>query len=106
MILEWFNTAAVDALADTLARELVKRLPPSTIESGNKKKTALQIKTRDAVLRRVRDFSSTQPLNVYKKARLANQFKWHLLEAGYSKQAVDDMAFQLAAILATAKEKG
>jgi hypothetical protein len=103
MILEWFNTSAVEALADELARELVKRLPPSTIDSQNKKKMAIQIKTRDAVLRRVRDFASQHRLNIYKKARLANRFKWHLLEAGYSKPAVDDMAFQLAAIMATTK---
>jgi hypothetical protein len=104
MILDWFNTTEVDALADRLARDLVKRSPPSTQELGKKGEARLS-KVRDAVLREAGDFASKHPLNVYKKARLANRLKWALHEAGYPKSTVDELAFELASVVATARKR-
>ena len=42
-------------------------------------------------------------LNVYTKARLANQFKWALIEAGYPKDFVDRMTFELAGVVSAAE---
>lgn len=103
MILSWFDTKEVDALADRLARDIVKRVPPSKIEVQGKKAAANQSKTREAILRQVRDFTSKHRLNVYKKARLANRFKWALREAGYPRELVDEMAFELATLMATTR---
>jgi hypothetical protein len=101
MILEWFNTKDVDALADRLAEDLVKRVPPSNLAASGKKAEANKSKTREAILRQVRNFTSKHRLNVYQKARLANRFKWALREAGYPKALVDEMAFELATLMAT-----
>lgn len=103
MIPDWFDTSEVDALADRLASDLVKRVPPSNVEALGKKAAANQGKTRDAILRQVREFTSQHKLNVYKKARLANRFKWALREAGYPKALVDEIAFELATLMATTK---
>jgi hypothetical protein len=104
MITDWFDTKEVDALADRLAADLVKRVPPSSIEASGKKAAANQVKTREAILRQVRDFTSKHSLNVYKKARLANRFKWALREAGYPAKLVDEMAFELATLMATTRK--
>jgi hypothetical protein len=103
MIFDWFDTKEVDALADRLARDLTKRVPPSSLEVHSKKAEATRGRTLEAVFRQVRDFTSKHRLNVYKKARLANRFKWALREAGYPKKFVDEMAFELAALMATTK---
>ena len=103
MILSWFDTKEVDALADRLAKDLVKRVPPSNIEVRGKKAAANQTKTRELILRQVRDFTSKHRLNVYKKARLANRFKWALREAGYPTALIDEMAFELATLMATTR---
>ena len=39
---------------------------------------------------RVRDFGREQSLNAYRRAKLANAFRWHLNDAGYDKQYVDN----------------
>ena len=105
MIFEWFNTTEVDALADRLAGDLAKRVPPASIDATGKKAESQQTRSRDMMLRQVQDFASKHPLNVFKKARLANRFKWALIEAGYPRKFVDDMAFELAAVVATTKKR-
>lgn len=103
MILSWFDTKEVDALADRIVRDLVRRVPPSTIDDQGRKAAANRDKRRDSIRRQVRDFTSKHRLNLYKKARLANRFKWALHEAGYSKALIDEMTFELATIMATTK---
>jgi len=58
------------------------------------------------VLRQAHDFARRNKLNLYTKARLANRFKWELLEAGYPKEFVDTMTYELAAVVAAAKSEG
>jgi hypothetical protein len=101
--LDWFDTNGVDELADRLAGDLVKRVPPSDLYAQGKKAAARRDKTRDAIFRQVRDFTSKHRLNIYKKAHLANRFKWALKEAGYPQALVDEMAFELARLMATAR---
>ena len=102
MIFEWFNTSEVDALADRLAADLLKRVPPANLgERRGKKSGAKPDKAQDAVMRQAREFAGKHRLNVFKKARLANRFKWALIEAGYPKDFVNEMAFELASVIAS-----
>ena len=103
MALSWFDTKEVDAIADELVRDLVKRIPPATIESGGKKSEAKQQRTRELVLQRAAEFAKKTPLNIYKKARLANRFKWALRDAGYPGEFIDGVAYELAATMASQK---
>jgi hypothetical protein len=39
----------------------------------------------------VSQFGQTHSLNIYKKAKLGNAFKWGLLEKGYDEKFVDEL---------------
>ena len=105
MMLAWFDTKGVDALAAAMARELAKRVPPERVDAEGKKAHAKQQRTHDLVLQQAHDYARANKLNVYTKARLANQFKWALSEAGYPKAFADAMTYELAAIVAAAESK-
>jgi len=105
MILAWFDTKAVDALAAVMAHELAKRVPPANVDVHGKKAEAKQKRTHDLVLQQAHDFAQQNKLNLYTKARLANKFKWALLEAGYPKSFVDAMTYELAAVVSAAETK-
>ena len=103
MIFKWFDTKEVDALAASIAHDLAKRVPVASIGAPGKKAEAKQARTHDLVLRQAHDFARRHKLNVYTKARLANKFKWALVDAGYPKEFVDKMTFELAAVVASAE---
>lgn len=96
MVLAWFDTRAVDALAERLIQGFVERVPLTQAGAAAAKKSR---RAHDQVLRQAHEFARDNRLNVYKKARLANRFKWGLLEAGYPKPFVDEMAYELAVIV-------
>jgi hypothetical protein len=102
-MLAWFDTKGVDTLAAAMARDLAKRVPPASIDAEGKKAEAKQKRTHDLVLRQAHDYARGHKLNVYTKARLANQFKWALLEAGYPKSFVDAVTYELATVVAAAQ---
>ncbi len=103
MILKFFDTRDVDALADRMVGDLTKRVPPASVDARGKKAEARQSKTHDLVLRQANDYARKNKLNLYTKARLANRFKWALVEAGYPKEFVDAMTYELAAVVAAAE---
>lgn len=109
MILKWFDTKEVDAFADKLIAEVLKRTPPPAEDDkpGRPKKAEkaqrAQDRSRVSALRQADEFARTHPLNVYTKARLANRFKWGLIEAGYPKAQVDELSVELASTMARAR---
>src|SRR4051812_46172655 len=103
MVFKWFDTKAVDAMADRIAHDLVERIPPSLVSDEGKKAQAKQKKTLDLVLKQAHGLASMNKLNFYTKARLANRFKWVLIEAGYPRQYVDDIAYELAMVVSSAE---
>lgn len=105
MIFKWLDTAGVNALAASMARDLAKRVPPAAVDARGKKAEAKRMKTHDMVLRQAHEYARQNKLNVYTKARLANGFKWALIEAGYPKEFVDRMTYDLAAVVAAAESK-
>jgi hypothetical protein len=102
---KWFDTTEVDALTARMVGDLTKRVPPETFEEGGKKAAAKRDRTHDLVLRQAHEFARQRKLNVYTKARLANGFKWALLQAGYPKDFVDRMTIELAGVVASAKSE-
>ena len=100
---KFFDTKDVDALAKRMVDDLVKRVPPANFGGGGRKAEAKKDRTHDLVLREASDFVRGHKLNVYTKARLANNFKWALLDAGYPKDFVDRMTIELAAVVASTK---
>ena len=103
MIFKWFDTKDVDALSSRIVRDMIDRVPPAAFEGGGRKAEAKKDRTHDLVLRQAHDYARDHRLNVFTKARLANNFKWALLEAGYPKDFVDRMTIELAAVVAAAE---
>jgi hypothetical protein len=99
-MLKWFDTKDVDALARRMVDDMIKRIPPANFGSGGRKAESKKDRTHDLVLRQAGEFARDHKLNVYTKARLANSFKWALLDAGYPKDFVDRMTVELAAVVA------
>ena len=96
---QWFDTEAVDELARAIAGELVKRVPPSALDSHTKKAADRLRNTHDAIFARAGKFARTHPLNIYKRARLGNQFRWALNEAGYPPEFVESWTYELAILI-------
>lgn len=80
----------VDEFAKQLADMVAKRYPPSLDQSKEKRVSANRItKVLEDVLEQAADYGKKNRLGVYKKARLANSFKWQLAELGYSEKFVE-----------------
>ena len=97
---KFFDTKDVDALAKRMVDDLVKRVPPANFGGGGRKAEAKKDRAHELVLRQASEFAREHKLNVYTKARLANNFKWALLDAGYPKDFVERMTVELAAVVA------
>jgi hypothetical protein len=98
-ILDWFRTREVDELAAAIAAELVKRVPPAALDSHTRKAAQRLRNTHEAIFARAGKFARTHPLNVFKRARLGNQFRWALKEAGYPPEFVESWTYELAILI-------
>jgi hypothetical protein len=103
-IFNWFDTKEVDKLAREIVAELIKRVSPATLPAKDKRSAARLRNTHDAVFARAGKFSRTHSLNVYKRARLANQFQWALKDAGYPPEFVESWTYELAALITVASK--
>jgi hypothetical protein len=107
-IFKWFDTREGDELAGVIVIELVKRVPPSTLPAKDKK-TAVRLRnTHDAIFARAGKFARTHRLNIYKKARFANQFRWALKDAGYPPEFIEAWTYELTTLVtlaSTGREK-
>jgi hypothetical protein len=98
-IFDWFDTREGDSLAREIVADLIKRAPPSTLPAKDKKTATRLRNTHDAIFARAGKFARTHKLNVYKKARLANQFQWALKDAGYPPEFVESWTYELATLV-------
>jgi hypothetical protein len=90
-LFSWFDTGEVDDFARSIAGELVKRAPPASLEGADEKAAKR--------LARAETFARTHKLNVYKKARLGNQFRWALREAGYPVKFIESWTYELVTLI-------
>ena len=96
---QWFDTRDIDEFARSIASELIKRVPPTSLDS-RKKKTVGQLKSsHHAIFTRAENFARTHPLNVYKRARVGNSFRWALKEAGYPADLVEAWTYELVTLI-------
>ncbi len=99
-ILKTFDTRELEEFATTLALDLGRRFPPAS-EARTDPGVEHQIKVilEGLTVRAVR-FHELHKLGVYRKAKLANVFKWKLTELGYSDAFVDRATKQVVTRLA------
>lgn len=90
MLKKWFDASEVQEFGKNLAETFSAKYPII-----DKKKEKASVEKRAKVLGKltldVKQFGQTHSLNVYKKAKLGNAFKWVLLEKGYDAKFVDDL---------------
>jgi hypothetical protein len=101
-IFEWFDTKEGDELARAIVAELVVRVPPATLPAKDRKAATRLRNTHDAVFARAGKFARTHRLNVYKKARFANKFRWGLRDAGYPLGFIESWTYELTTLVTLA----
>ncbi len=82
-MLKWFDSREVDAFADWLSAEIIKRYPPSGVDKDPKKAAQRLQKVHESLFLRIEAFAKQNSLNIYKRARLGNRVKWAMRDAGY-----------------------
>ena len=89
----WFgsvSSAQVDEFAKSLAQELARDYPPAVEKEGDKTMLERRLAmTLQGIFGRARAFREEHKLGLYKKARLANTFRWELQELGYNPQFIE-----------------
>lgn len=89
-MLNIFSRAPVSEFAKELVSKLIKRYPPTADQQANKKPSVNRL-TRivEEALKAAIEFKNTHNLGWLGKSKLANEFRWALTEAGYTKEFVD-----------------
>ena len=108
-IVDWFRTAEIEAFARQIAGELIQRVPPSSLESLTKKGAGQLKHSHHAIYAQAEKFALSQRLNLYKKARLGNCFRWALRDAGYPPDFVESWTYELVTFItlkSVAQKKG
>jgi hypothetical protein len=99
-ILKAFDTKELEAFATALAEDLGRRFPPAS-EARTDPGVQHQIKViLEGLTMRALRYHEQHKLGVYKKAKLANTFKWKLNELGYSAPFVELATKQIVTRLA------
>ena len=83
MLFDWLDARAAVECGATLAEFVVERIP-----NKNPKKAPEALAKLFAHIER---FKQDNKLNMYKKAKLANTFRWKLVDYGYTNEFVDEM---------------
>jgi tetratricopeptide (TPR) repeat protein len=92
MILQWFDTQEASAVGVALADHF---LPESSSPAAGRRKKAAAVKDwREEVPRfrqRISREAGSLRLNLFKRAKLLNSFKWRLLENGFDPKSADEL---------------
>lgn len=94
MLLKWFDAREVTELGRSLADQFPGQSETKSTAPGRKELLRDQ-KTTQAFLARVDREARPLPLNLFKRAKLANSFKWALLEKGLEQRRVDELTQML-----------
>lgn len=91
MVFGWLDTRAAKDFGANLATYFATQLPLEAKNLKDKKFAARTQGTMRQMSAKVVDFKSNESLNVYKKAKLCNAFKWTLRDAGYDTDYVEKL---------------
>jgi len=98
-MLKWFDSKEVDKFADWLAAEIIKRYPPTGLDTDWRKASQRLRKVHDSLFVRVQAFARENSLNVYKRARLGNRVKWAMRDAGYPLRFSDEFTHEVVTVI-------
>ena len=101
-MLGWLDCTEVDAFADGVVADLVKRAPPYGLQVPAQKAAQRLRRTHDVIFARAEVFAREKRPNFYKKARLGNRVRWALKEAGYPPEFAAVLSEELVAVITIA----
>ena len=94
MLLRMFDAGEAEkfglGLADTLAAKF-----PASKQKADKKTLTRQAELFQAIFVQARQFNQVHKLNLYKKAKMGNAFRWKLLELGFTSEFADQMTKEI-----------
>ena len=85
----WFDAREAQQFGETLAGFFSERVPAD--DAGKKTPVSKKQETVEKMGLQIQVFKFNHKLNMYKNAKLANSFKWKLLDAGYQSDLVDEL---------------
>jgi len=98
------DTRELEEFATGLAADLGRRFPPASEQrTDTGKEHQIKVILEGLTVRAVR-FQEQHKLGIYKKAKLANVFRWKLTELGYSSEFVERATRQVATRIAGGKK--
>jgi hypothetical protein len=102
-LLKFLDTRELQQFAIMLATDLARRFPPAS-EGRTDPGAAHQIKViLDGLATRAVRYHEQHKLGVYRKAKLANVFRWKLKEHGYSPEFIGRATKEIVTRLAVKK---
>jgi hypothetical protein len=101
----FFNTAAVDAFADSIVAEVKQALPPG-FAPGTKNIAERAERLNQRIADQTREFTRSSPrLGIYKKAHLAARVREGMSAHGYPEPFVKSFSYDLLSRLRTASSQ-
>lgn len=98
-IIDWFSTREIEEFARSIAQEIIKRVPPSSLDAPTKRAAGQLKHSHHEIYAQTEKFALTHPLNLYKKARLGNCFRWALRDAGYPPEFIESWTYELVTFI-------
>lgn len=87
----WFDTRACEAFASELAAFMLNELQSRTAEKSSGKFSAKAQRTLNKATSKIVVFKSANPMNFYKRSKLANVFLWTLKDGGCSEDYATEL---------------
>jgi hypothetical protein len=100
MILEWFNAKQATEVGNALAEEFVRQTASSPSKRRKKTRAEENHAELQSFIQRIDSEARPLRLNLYKRAKLANSFKWKLLQNGFEQPIADELTRMLLLRLA------
>ena len=94
MLFDWFDTKEAALIGVKLADDLSKELA-KTSNKHSKKEIVNRAKAVQNVFSQFDGFERKSKPNFYKKSKLANEFRWRLVEIGHDNEFIELMIKEL-----------
>jgi hypothetical protein len=96
---KWFDARRATAFGTELADFFAERMPPAALRSRDAKTVRKAGTVKEQLLQRAAQFRDTQRPNMFQRAKLMNAFQWRLIDLGYDRAMVEEIARQLVGVL-------
>jgi hypothetical protein len=94
----WLDAKAATQFGGELAQYFIEKMPPGAQLNESKHASKTQY-VLDKMAVRITAFKREQSLNAFRTAKLANEFKWRLADAGYEPQYIETIVSWLVSKL-------